>query len=117
MAEGTVRNDVVERALTGEVRISLLCMRTSVNCLFFGRGGVCLPVSGAQVHSDMLEEIEDVASSLGLDIDRSDSEIYKISNGIYVHTYNSTVKCSSVSCKRFFQLHHCNVNSPCGVKC
>ena len=69
---------------------------------------------GAQVHSDMLE---DVASSLGSDIDRSDSEIYKISNGIYVHTYNSTVKCSSVSCKRFFQLHHCTVNSPCGVKC
>ena len=54
--------------------------------------------------SDLLnEELRDVSKSL--DLDTSTSELYQLPSGLHVHTYSSTLRCSSLSLEkanRFF---------------
>ena len=74
---------------TATLRISLPRMRHTIQCLFVERCSVYLPISvpyctqkylESEVVSDSLEnEIKNIASSLCLDVDRSNSEQYKCS--------------------------------------
>ena len=49
--------------------------------------------------SDLLnEELRDVSKSL--DLDTSTSKLYQLPSGLYVHTYSSTLRCSSLSLEK-----------------
>ena len=46
----------------------------------------------------LVEELHDVETALDVAL-CGGSELYELSNGMYVHTYGSTLKCSSISLK------------------
>ena len=109
MAEGTRSAVKKTPQLNKHLQISLKRMGKTIQCLFIGKCALYVPILvpydapryiGNEIASDSLNtRLENISHSLSQSFNKSTStsEVYTLPNGCYIHTYQSTINCSSAT--------------------
>lgn len=107
MVEGTHAAVKRRTPQLSTIQISLKRMGHTIQCLLIGKCAVYMPIFvpydapryiGNEVASNSLNtRLENISRSLSWCIDKITSKIYKLPNASYIHTYLSTINCSSAT--------------------